>query len=99
MVLLPEKMSCLLFFLCKDVKEKEKKRTKKKKSAHVSYIYLYTRTHGHAHTLSCRPHSLLFFLLCMRAPECESLHSKPAAASAAINPASVHAHTLARITH
>ena len=92
-------MSCLLFFLCKDVKEKKKKKTdKKKKSAHVSYIYLYTRTHGHAHTLSCRPHSLLFFLLCMRAPERERLHSKPAnaAANAAISPASVHTLTLAR---
>lgn len=39
-------MSCLLFFLCEDVK----------KCPCVIYIYLYTCTH----TFSCRPHSLLF---------------------------------------
>lgn len=56
--------SCFAFF-CKDVK-----------SAHVSYIYTHTRTLARVHTHTHADLTVDFtLLLCMRAPECESLYS------------------------
>lgn len=68
----------------------------------MSYIYLYTHTHTHSYThTDMRAHTLVqtsqfTLLLCMRAPECESLYSNRYRPPACTN---THTHTLKTHTH